>query len=48
MNLSFDFIGGGLGTCGALVTSIITNLTGGLGNSSLHLTSPKAHLGYLQ
>ena len=36
MTLSVYFIGGGLGTCGALVVSIITNLTGGVGKPFLH------------
>ena len=36
MTLCFDFIGGGLGACSALVVSLITNLTGGLGMPSFH------------
>ena len=36
MTLGFDFIGGGLGTCSALVISIITVITGGLGKPSFH------------
>ena len=36
MGLCFDFIGGGLGACSALVVSLINNLTGGLGKPSLH------------
>ena len=37
MTLCFDFTGGGLGACRALVVSLITNLTGQLGKPSFHL-----------
>ena len=36
MTLSFYFISGGLGTCGAQTVSSITNLTGRLGKPFLH------------
>ena len=36
MTLCFDFIGGGLGTSGALVVSLIISLTGGLSKPSFH------------
>ena len=36
MTLSFDFIGGGLGACSALLVGIIANLTSRLGKPSLH------------
>ena len=36
MILCFDFIGGRLGACSALVVSHITNLTGWLGKPFLH------------
>ena len=44
MTLGFDFIGSGLGTCGALVVSSINDLTGGPGKPFLHLV-PKPILG---
>ena len=36
MTLYFDFICSGLGTCGALVVSLIANLTGWVGKPFLH------------
>ena len=36
MTLCFYFVGGGLGVCGLLTVSPITNLTGWLGRPFLH------------
>ena len=36
MTFGFDFTGGGLGACCALVVSFITNIAGGLGKTSFH------------
>ena len=46
VTLGFNFIGSGLGTCGTLSVSPITDITGGPGTSFSTLS--KAHLGYLQ
>ena len=37
MTLCFNFIGGGLGACGALIVSLISNLPGGPAKPFLHL-----------
>ena len=44
-NTVFNFIGSRLGTCSALVVSLIRNLTGGL--LSIFSTLSKVYLGYL-